>query len=252
MPSIFINTVLENLQLLNQHPNGRIVIICGEYWAVLHSLDVPTRALCEISSNKYLPERCKITSAQIDALKKLSYSQRRRQRSLGKLVAMSTSEQHEQCAAELNYIFEDILLTPCDQAKIHFHPNARNQLQNKELIKTMKEASKNRQQGVRFALYRALLNSRLLLLVEKEGATVPMQTGTIAKFPIFTCFTDYEAARCYDPKVGWLYETYAFEIFTSVRKLNVGTLQINPKGDIGGDLYQNEIDTLLQAVNKAQ
>ena len=250
MSSTFINNLLQQLDNLHKHPEGRLLISNGDYWAVLHSLDIPTRALCEVSTNTYLPKHALLSDEQRKAIENLSYTQRRRKRSLGKLVPISTQTHHEQCAAELNYIFDDIFLAPFEDAQLHFFPNVRSKLNNKDLLKDMKRLSKQRQHSARIALYKTLLNSSLLLLVENENDSQPLQTGTLAGFPVFTCFTDYESARCYDPRVGSLHETFAFQIFQNIWALNIGSLQINPKGDIGGDLYRNEIETLIQAINR--
>ena len=250
MPSLFAQTLLTDLTKLHNDPNGRLIIQSEKHWAVLHSLDVPTRALLEISSNTYLPKDNLLSEAQKTQLSDLSFTQRRRKRSLGKLVSIANATHYDQLITEISYVFEDIFKVQTSQLVITFTPNARHALKNKELLQSMKKMSQSKQHSLRIALYKTLLNSSLLLLSTKAKPEHPLQTGQIMQYPVFTCFTDYEAARCFDPRVGHLKEMYAYQIFKSVWDLNVGSLQINPKGDIGGELYRNEVETLIQAVNK--
>ena len=250
MPSSFANTLSNELPKLHQDPNGRLLVQIDEYWAILHSLDVPSRALLEISSNTYLSSSKQLDASQSKQLTDLSYTQRRRKRSLGKLVPIASPQHHDQLITELSYIFEDVLQINTDQAQVRFYPKARHALKNKTLLQSMKRMSKSKQHSLRIELYKALLNSTLLLLTSEDNPSQPLQTDSIMNYPVYTCFTDYESARCYDPRVGQLSELFAYQIFNQVWDLNVGSLQINPKGDIGGELYRNEIETLIQAVKK--
>ena len=166
------------------------------------------------------------------------------------MVPIAGATHWDQLITELSYVFEDIFQTQTDELDVVFTPDARHELKNKSLLQSMKKMSQSKQHSLRIELYKALLNSSLLLLSTEEQPEQPLQTGTIMNYPIFTCFTDYDAARCFDPRVGHLKEMYAHQIFKKVWDLNVGSLQINPKGDIGGELYRNEVETLVQAIHK--
>ena len=250
MSSLFATALSNELPKLHQDPNGRLILQSETYWAVLHSLDVPSRGLLELSCNTNLPEDRQLTEAQQQKLTELSFTQRRRKRSLGKLVPISSESHHDALITELAYVFDDVFGVDSNALQISFTPNVRQKLSNKPLLECMKKMSKSKQHHLRIELYKALLNSSLLLLTAESTPDQPLQTGTLMNYPIYTCFTDYESARCYDPRVGQLTEMYAYQIFNLVWSLNVGSLQINPKGDIGGELYRNEIETLIQAVQK--
>ena len=244
----FIEQIIHHLLKLNQHPNGRLLLKCSPFWMVFHSLDTPTRALCEISSNKYLPESSALTETQINRFDKLSFTKRRRERSLGKLVTLMENEQREQIAAETQYIFEDIFNIDSSNVVFEFYPNARRGLQNKDLLRCMKVLSGTKQHSARISLYKSLLNSRLLVLMDPETPGIPLPIEKLIHFDVYACFTDYSSARCFDPRVGELKEDYAYNIFKNLWNLNLGSLKLNPKGDIGGELYRSEIESLIQAI----
>lgn len=248
MANSFIKQIIHHLLKLNQHPNGRLILNCSPFWIVFHSLDTPTRALCEISSNKYLPESAALTEAHLTLFNKLAFTKRRRERSLGKLVNLMEIEQQEQIAVETQYIFEDIFNIDVSKVTFEFYPNARCHLQNKELLRCMKVLSGTRQHSARISLYKSLLNSRLLVMMDPEMPDNPLVIEKLIHFNVFACFTDYSSARCFDPCVGELKEDYAYNIFKNLWKNNLGSLKLNPKGDIGGELYRSEIESLIQAI----
>jgi hypothetical protein len=72
----------------------------------------------------------------------------------------------------------------------------------------------------------------------------------LAKLPCFAVFTDDKAIRCWDPRGTFWLKSYGFEIIRTLMPLNPGSLMINPRGDVAGEFYKNELKTLAQATKR--
>ena len=136
----FAQKLETELSNLHNAPKGRLTIQSANHWAVLHSLDVPTRALLEVTSNTYLPKDSLLTQTQMAQLSDLSYTQRRRKRSLGKLVPIAGATHWDQLITELSYVFEDIFQTQTDELDVVFTPDARHE-PNKSLLQHEEDVS---------------------------------------------------------------------------------------------------------------
>ena len=103
----------------------------------------------------------------------------------------------------------------------------------------MKKMSQSKQHSLRMGCTKP---SKLpSALSGEEQPEQPKQTGTIMNYPIFTCFTDYDAARVLIQE----WDT-SKNVCANLQKSGISMWKPadQSQGDIGGELYRNEVETL--------
>ncbi|MGB1276805.1 MAG: SseB family protein, partial [Nannocystaceae bacterium] len=117
---------------------------------------------------------------------------------------------------------------------------------NPELLRAMKRLARTRDHDARQQVYRALLVADLLLLVGDDQKT-PHKVEELGGCPVHAVFTDFVSLRLWQP-LGFSHRpVVGHTLFPQLAPLKIGSLLINPKGDIGGELYRNEVDGLAGA-----
>ena len=238
--------ILYSLETLSQTSNGRFLLEGSSGWAVLHSYPRPQTALCEVASNRYLPEENHLDSNQEKLLLGKGYTWRRGERSLGKIVPISTPEERLQLYSELKALFSTVYAQNIDEAIVSLSPNHHSGLNNTAFTKLMRDLSTKRTHDLRLQLYRDFLNATFLLAIDKQNK--PRQVDQLASLPCFAVFTDDKSIRCWDPRGCLWKQCYGFEVIRTIFPFDAGSLLINPKGDISGELYKNELQTLAGAI----
>jgi hypothetical protein len=111
----------------------------------------------------------------------------------------------------------------------------------------MRQMAKKRDHRYRVALYRALLDSTLLLLVDPDKDGAPKAVDQLMSFDVYACFTSWDALRRHEPR-GATYEAIrGRHLFGKLLEHPVGSLLIDRRSVIGGELYRNELETLAGA-----
>ncbi len=124
---------------------------------------------------------------------------------------------------------------------------------NAPLLDVMKAVAETRDHGLRTDLYRAMLNARLLLLVDSPNEAdgppgAPTIVGDLSGWSVVGGFTDIDQLRRWDPRVPPYQVVPGRVLFPFlVEQPKVGSLLINPRGSLGGELYRNELQTLADA-----
>ena len=238
--------ILSSLEILSQTSNGRFLIECSVGWAVLHSYPHPQTALCEVATNSYLPSDKHINSHQENILLAQGYTWRRGQRSLGKMVSIGTPDERQQIYTDLTNLFSAVYADNLDEAVVSLFPENHSGLNNTAFTKLMRDLSRQKTHDLRLQLYREFLNSSFLLAIDEQNK--PRQVDQLGSLPCFAVFTDDKSIRCWDPRGCLWKQCYGFEVIRTIFAFEVGSLLINPKGDISGELYKNELDTLAKAI----
>ena len=238
---------LQNLQnnvgLLTQHPDSRILLQSSKGWIVLHSFNISTRILCEIATDRHLDKEFHLTDEQIQHFTTYNYTTRREGSSRGKLLTL-----HEKNISD--FCEEMLKIATCYDSDMEnwtvvFTPGCRHNLKNTKITSQMRVLSKKRDYASRVELYQQLLNAELLLYVDNDS---PKVYGTIGKFNSYALFTEDKYYYHYDPRGVDVVRKYGHEIFYELHQLKAGSVWINPKGQVGGELYQNEIEMLAKAM----
>lgn len=120
-----------------------------------------------------------------------------------------------------------------------------------ELVRAMKVLAMTREMPARQRVYHEVMRSTLLLALAGDDGDgdgdEPHVFEHLQGFPVIGVFTDWDALRLWEPR-GWpVRELPGHVILPMARARKVGSLLINPKGDVGGELLMNEIAALAEA-----
>lgn len=117
---------------------------------------------------------------------------------------------------------------------------------NPVLLEAIRVLSKKRDMPSRHQVYRRFLDGTFLW--PRTGDT-PTAFGELSGWEVLGVFTDWDELAWHDPR-GVPYDTIGGRelIKQLVERPKVGSLLINPKGRVGGELYRNELQTMRSAI----
>jgi hypothetical protein len=242
-----IPEIEQYLERLRNRANCRMVASCPRGWFVLHSYSPPVRALLEAATSRYLAEDMGPSEKGETQLRTSGFKPRRGGRSLGKMVGLAQPGLRRELAEEIAFLLEEVYLCQPSELQLSLDAPTGFGLKNPGLLEAMQMLSKQRSHECRIAVYQRLLNATLLLPLQ-DGE--PKVVGTLGKFNCYGAFTDYRSVRLWDPRGCSLRELYSIDLFPMLQSLGAGSLLINPDGDVGGELYRNEIDTMAKAATR--
>jgi len=219
--------------------HNRAVVSGGSGWFVVHGARHVEDVEVEAAASAYLDD--KLPLGAVNALRKAGFASRPGRKTLRRRFPI------EGLAELLDSLMVEVFGGPIEDVAVTL--GEREETRNPVLIEAMKVLAKKRDTLARNQVYRRLLDAWLLLLVEGEA---PAVVGELARWDVVACFTDWDALTLYEPR-GLPYELVrgrqlAPRLMSDER---VGSLLINPKGHVGGELYRNEIDALARAVRRS-
>lgn len=242
------NDIQTQLSILAQTPHGRLVLQHTVGWVVIQSYARPHQAICELAGNTYLSKEHLLDKEQEALIKKHGYTKRRGERTLGKIVPISTKEERETLEKELAYLFPKLYHNAFAEIDSTLYTHIRSGLNNSMFTKTMRALSQKRTHELRLQLYQEFINTTFLLAVDEQNT--PLIVEKLANLPCFAVFTDDTSVRCWDPRGTLWKQLYGFEVIAEIMQHNPGSLIINPQGNISGELYKNELQTLYRATQR--
>ncbi|GEM_PF-2421911 len=210
----------------------------------------------EAVASHRLPPRHKLTVERAKEMRAQGFSkssgQRNWQRRTGVDRASLRKAAHES---------EDILarLYGCDQQiEVLLVEDERHPPSNPDLLEAMRNSARQRDENSRHRLYNALVNTLFLVPLrmdtkaprdDNDDSDIQFLVMDTSKGkPIYGAFSDWQALRLWQP-LGWDYrEIHGSVLFQRLAETNIVGFQINPNGDIGGELYRHEIEMLAMAV----
>ena len=124
---------------------------------------------------------------------------------------------------------------------------------NARLIRAMKMAARVRNDANRKRLYHALVGSELWFAVQggwtgEEALTTEnvVCAGDLDGRPSAALFTAKENAVKWRPEHTEYILMNGTDLFAALIQTKIGSVQINPAGPIGGELYRHEVETVAE------
>ncbi len=203
--------------------------------------------LIEAAPSASLPKERALSPNRVSHLRAAGFASRPGHKSLGRHVALDEPDSISKLAAQLVDLFESVYGDADGAVELEAYSGDRERTSNPKLIDAMRIMAKKRDHSLRTALYRSLLDSTLLLLTDPTDASSPRVVGELMNFDVFAAFTSWEALRRFEPR-GASYEAIrGRHLFGRLLEYKVGSLLIDPKSTVGGELYRNELETLAGA-----
>ena len=236
--------LLEQLQALRtQGGSGNRLVIQGQKaWLVVHGRKERAELRVVAASSAYL-ER-KLSLAEVGRLRAAGFENRPGRKALEWHTELPAEELLPRLLELLEGLYGETEL----QGQLHL--GEADMTSNERVDEAIRKVAKTRSEQDRHGLYRALLDATLLLPMDPDGS--PRSFGTLGSFQSYAVFTDAQAVERFEPRGLPVRHMNGRELFPLLMgaDLKTGSLLVNPQGQLGGELYRNELETLAKAVRR--
>ncbi len=217
----------------------------GSAWFHLRAARGASEAVCHAASNAYLPTAARLGVAQVQLLRGAGFTHRDGERALSQTVSLASESDRSSLLSVLRELFDRVYGAVGEDWSWVVTRGDVSSVRNPALDDAVRAVAKQRLPALRQALYRQLLLSELLLLVDDEDT--PMVVGDLSGWPTFAVFSDNAALRLWDPRGGRTRVAVGRTLFPSLMPHRFGSVLLNPHGRLGGELYRNEVEALANA-----
>ncbi|MCP4806671.1 MAG: SseB family protein [Proteobacteria bacterium] len=216
--------------------HNRLVIQGGRGWFVVHGAKHVDEVEVEAAASHYLDEPLALES--VAHLRHAGFASRPRSRTLARRGPVEGLA--EELTSLMKQVYGDAEVT------LSMTLGDREPTQNPVLLEAIRVLSKDRDMPARHQLYRRLMDATLLFASE-DG--VGRAFGDLSGTRVVGVFSDWDELSWFEPR-GLPYVRISGRdlIKKLVEEPDVGSLLINPKGRVGGELYRNELQTIRSAI----
>lgn len=255
MPALTAEALVQHLEQLTQTggADNRLVVASRDYYMIFHGKRGAPELVGEAVSNFYLPRPAELTPGRLGLLTARGYRERPNRNNLYRNLKVQDAAELRSYADEVMDLFARAYgVDAGEPAEFDLQLGEPELLKNPELIRLMRLLSEKRDWDTRRALYTALLNATMLVPIDLEAAVAdePQEVDKLGKFPVIAAFTDITSLRLWQPR-GTTYRSLAMaDLVPRAVARRVGSLLINPRGLVGGELYINELESLDGALKR--
>jgi hypothetical protein len=237
-------TLREQLQALREQggSGNRLVIQGRAAWLVVHGRRGHTELRVQAATSHYLPS--KLGLDQVHRLRAAGFSMP----SGHKALSWSTEGEAEELEVRLLGLLEDVYGEGETETRLTL--GEADLTRNEAVERAIRKVAETKSEQDRHGLYRALLNATLLLPVDEADAAKSF--GQLASWETYAVFTDAAAVERFEPRGVVVRHVGGRDLFPQLMgaELRAGSLLVNPGGQLGGELYRNELETLAKAVRR--
>ncbi len=227
---------------------NHLVVTCGHAFFVCTAARGDRSILVEAAPSASLPKTHALSPADTHRIRAAGFALRPGSRCLGRNHPLDTEGSIENLAAEIERLFREVYRCEDTTLVLDEQPGDVDRTENPLLVDAMRTMAKSRDHSHRTALYRALLDATLFLHVTAPNDPTPQAVGELVGYDVFAAFTSVAAVRRFDPRRPPVVRLRGRELFPSLLNQNVGSILIDPRSEVGGELYRNELETLSDAV----
>lgn len=233
--------------------DNRLVVAAGAYFVVVHGRRGAPELLCEAVGNVYLQGPAQLTPARERVLESRGFRERSGKNNLYRDVRAEGPEALARLADDLVALFAHAYgISEGDQAQFDLQLGELETTRNPDLLRAMKVLAIRRDMDARHRVYVSVMNGTFLVPTDPGAPTAdePATVDRLGAFPVIAAFTDIDSLRLWQPK-GWPFVTISgARLVPLAVARRVGSLLINPRGNIGGELYINELESIEGALRK--
>lgn len=210
--------------------------------------------LFETVASRFLPPELKLSTGRAAKLREFGFEKKG---SVNWQRAFSKSECNQWNVDELVGQCQEILTNIyASEGELNVHVNhiEEEHPENEELVDSMRAVASTRSGESRHRMYTELVNATLIIPIDPDAGDEAdegedfLVTDTLDGHPVFLAFSDWESLRRWSPK-GWSYmPMHGSEFFELALDRDLGSVQINPRGAVGGELYRHEVEMLVEGV----
>ena len=253
MPALTADALVQHLEQLTQSggADNRLIVASRDYYMIFHGKRGAPDLMGEAVSNFYLPRAAELTPGRLGQLAARGYRERPNRNNLYRTLKVQDPAELRAYADEVMHLFATAYgIDAGDAAVFDLQLGEPELLKNPELLRLMRLLSEKRDWDTRRALYTALLNATMLVPIDPDAGDEALEVDKLGKFPVIAAFTDMASLRLWQPR-GVSYLSLAVsELVPRAVERRVGSLLINPRGLVGGELYINELESLDGALKR--
>lgn len=250
MPTLTADALVHHLRQLTDAggADNRLVVASRDYYMVFSGRHGETDLRIEAVTNEHLPRAAELTPGRRSVLTQHRFSERPGRSNVHRAA---TTTDLPSLATEVLEIFAKAYgVDAGEPAEFDLHLGDPDPTRNPDLLRLMRVLSQRRDWDSRKMVYQALLAATMLLVVDPDNDNEPLAAGTLGAFPSWAVFTDIDALRLWQPKGAPFKQIAIADLVPKTVDKRIGSLLINPKGNIGGELYMNELDSLYGALQR--
>ncbi len=232
------SSIVDALRALADDPRdaSRVVVSGASGFLVVEAAAADDRVLVLAAGSAHV----KLRPDQVQTLRARGFTRLAGRPSLGRIVVRPEPEALAARLAEtLREVYGDEQLTAV------LRPGDRPSLDDARLLAAMRTLAKERDMPSRNRVYGAVLGADLLVPVHADG---PAVVGDLEGWQVVAAFTGFDQLLAWDPRSPAVRRMPGIELFPMLAALpRIGSILINPRGTVGGELYRNEILALARA-----
>ncbi|MCA9690648.1 MAG: SseB family protein [Myxococcales bacterium] len=229
--------------------HNQLYVTAGAYYVLITGRKGATAVELEAVDNAYLSRGDQLTEGRAAILRERGYLRSGKRPGVFRTAVASEPLERAALVEEIVDIFARAFGVRAPIA-LTLTLGDGDSVRNVELVRSMKLAARDRDMSTRTRLYRALAAAEFLVPVEREGDDAPKVVETLAGAPVFACFSDHRSLRRWEPRPCAYVHLEAAELFAATLELQLAALLINPRGDVGGQLYRHEVEMLDAAIRR--
>jgi len=259
VPDAIIQRITEALTALTREGGTRNrVAVMGDVGHVVFSSERGAASIkVQVSAGRQLPKGVTIEPADYARLHELGLRQARASEDM-RLEFTDSDEDRRLWARHSLTILQRTFGTPTlDNIKVRARYEEVDQLDNSALFQAMNHLAKSRSWSARTGVYMQLIRARVVWALDAPSfpdsplpSAKPHIAGDLGGHPSMAIFSDYDALDHYDPTgLDARVETgqALFPLFAARR---VGSVLINPGGSPRGELYGNEVLSVVDGIKR--
>jgi len=243
--------------LVEEGDDGNVLIVSrGPAFFVCRAARGDRSILVEAAASANLPKGHGLSPSKVGHLRAAGFASRPGHKALAKHCVLDATGAFDVIADMIHNLFAEVYGQSDTADHVDLQPGPADRTENPVLVDAMQTMAKKREHRYRAALYRALLDAKLLVLVDPEGAdhlpeknvdTAPFKVDELMGFDVYAAFTSLAALRRYDQRGRPYKRVPGRALFAQLLEYNVGSLLLDPRSSVGGELYRNELETLAGA-----
>ncbi len=253
MPALTADALASQIDQLRRQggSDNRLVVASRDYYLVIAGQRDQPGLHIEAVTNANLTTAAALTPGRLEQLKQRGFREKQHHSNLHRKHSPGTDSELRSLVDELMTIFAKAYgVDAGDPADFDLQLGDGEPLRNPEIVRLMRALSLRRDWDARRALYSALLNATLLVPIDPDAAGDPLEVDRLGSFPVIAGFTDIDALRMWQPRGAPYRATPLAELVPRAVTKRVGSLLINPRGLVGGELYVNELESLDGALKR--
>lgn len=234
--------------------HNRLVIDAGPFFVVLRAAEGEDAVDVEAAGGRHLPDGWRLDADRVGRLTALGLRQRTAASTFVGTWPLTGPDDARAAADKVSALLGHVYDRP-EPPHATLTLGDRAPIDNDRLHQAMTRLSKRRDMAARMTLYNTLVNAPLLVALQAPIAD-PRRTDR-ARLHVFEqlsgtdvhgVFTTHEHLRRFAPRelptVVWTGRV----LFPVLAARKTGSVLINPRGDLRGELYRNEILTLAEGI----